>query len=235
MSIQLARQKLFDIAGDELTGAITSSGRALLHATAPDDFEYYLMGFEVVNGSNIVTDRFVMPVLPENITINNQKIINIKKTAAGISSYQNNTFEPISISLNGTFGRRFRLTLGNFQSTDDQSTNKPFQLNVKTGYGLAKELERIYKKNGQLDGNNVPFRINFYNYAFNQSFVVEFNNLQFRQSQDKNVMWYYSLNMTAVAPAEIGGFQSTFNQALKVDTANKAIDSLTRDARNLIG
>ena len=84
MSLDLARQKFFKIAGDERTGAITSAGRALLNAQAPNDFEYYLMGFEVVNGANKVTDRFVLPVLPENITINNTKIINIKKTAAGI-------------------------------------------------------------------------------------------------------------------------------------------------------
>ena len=236
MSIDLARQKVLDIVQDQVTGAVTSSGRALLHAQSPNDFEYYLMGFEVVNGNNIVTDRFVMPVLPESISINNQKIINIKKTASGISSYQNNTFEPISINMSGTFGRRFRLTLGNFQSNDESSTfGKPFQLNVKTGYGLVKELERIYHKNGKLDGNNVPFRINFYNFAFNQSYVVEFNNLSVNQTQDKNVLWYYNISMTAVAPADLGGFESDFNKAIGVNVANVAIDSLARDARNLIG
>ncbi|MDA7514167.1 hypothetical protein N8508_00100 [bacterium] len=236
MSLDLARQKFFKIAGDERTGAITSAGRALLNAQAPNDFEYYLMGFEVVNGANKVTDRFVLPVLPENITINNTKIINIKKTAAGISSYQNNSFEPISITMGGTFGRRFRLTLENFQSVD-KATPKPFTLKVKTGYGLAKELERIYKKNGQLDNenNNIPFRINFYNFAFNQSYIVEFNNLQFTQSQDKNVLWYYNLTMTAVAPADLGGNNTNFNKAVKVDIVNKTIDSLARDARNLVG
>ena len=236
MSLDLARQKFFNIVGDEASGAITSSGRALLNSISPNDFEYYLMGFEVVNGANKVTDRFVLPVLPENITINNTKIINIKKTAAGISSYQNNSFEPISITMGGTFGRRFRLSLENFASVDKASP-KPFTLNVKTGYGLAKELERIYKKNGQLDdkNNNIPFRINFYNFAFNQSYIVEFNNLQFTQSQDKNVLWYYNLTMTAVAPADLGGNNTNFNKAVKVDIVNKTIDSLARDARNLIG
>ena len=235
MSLEFARQKLKEIVTDSTTGLATQGGRLLLNSLFPNDFEYYIMAFEVVNGDGIPTDRMVLPVLPQNISINKQKIKNIQKTGAGITVFQNNTFEPIPITIQGTFGRRLRLMLGSFESTEEQTTNpNQFFLNVKTGYGALKQLERIYEKDGQLDGNNVPFRINFYNLAFNQSFVVEMNNLQVRQDEGNNMIWYYTLNMTAVGLAEAGGFEFEQSKFAALGVGNKVINELATDARSII-
>jgi len=233
MSLAQAAQRLEGIIGGNV---VSSFDRQLLNSLFPNDFEYYLIGFEVVDSSDKVTDRFIMPVLPESISIANQKIVNIKKTSAGITVFQNNTFEPIPIAMEGSFGRKFRLMLGNLKTIQEgEDEPQEFQLKVKTGYGAMKELERIYQKQGQVDSNGSPFRINFYNMAFNQSFVVVFQNLTFSQTQENSTIWKYNLNMTAVAPASIGDFNINPVERLAVDTVNRAINGLVTDARNIVG
>lgn len=238
MSLEFARGKVKEIVSDSVSGIVTDSGKLLLNALYPNDFEYYLMGFEVIDGADIVTDRFVLPVLPQNITINNQKIKTVQKTGGGITVFQNNTFEPVPIVIQGTFGRSMKLMIGNFFSDGGKlgSPSNPNHLfkDIKTGYGALKDLEAIYNKDGQVDDNNIPFRINFYNMAFNQNVIVEMTNFVIRQDEGNNMIWYYTLSMTAVASSDTKGFE--FNQArfASLGVINKALNDLVRDARTLI-
>lgn len=235
MSLQFARQKLREIVIDQTTGAATSANKLLLNSLFPDEFEYYVMALEVINGEGRAVDRMVLPVLPEYISINKQKIKNIMKTGAGITVFQNNTFEPIPINMTGTFGRRMRLFLGSYETPQDfQGNPKDFEVNVHTGYGAMKMLERLYEKDGQLDDQNVPYRIVFYNLAFNQNYIVEMNSLQFRQDESNNMIWYYTLDMTAVAPADVSDDKFSQAKFASLGVANKLIDELNTDTRALL-
>jgi hypothetical protein len=49
----------------------------------------------------------------------------------------------------------------------------------------------------------MPYVLLFNNYALNSSYVVEVLSSSFNQSVENNMLWFYSLEMKAVAPAEV--------------------------------
>ena len=166
MSLETARERYLEIAGSEgivKTGLVTESGKLAAHSLFPDDFEYYLMALELVDGSGIPTDRFVFPVMPNSINMSEEKITTIKKTASGITTFTNNGFTPKQISISGTFGRRFRLLIGNKATFDEGDllssveniAGSVFVPNIKTGYGALKLLERIYEKSTKEKNGNL--------------------------------------------------------------------------------
>lgn len=87
-------------------------GKATLSALFPNDFEYYMVALELVDSRGETMEYFVFPVMPNNISQSEPQITNIKKTAGGVVSLSTNTFIPRSITLQGTFGRKFRILLG---------------------------------------------------------------------------------------------------------------------------
>lgn len=218
MSVQIAREKFMQIAKplaqptENIFGFVPDSGKLIAHTLFPNDFEYYMMSLELLDsGDNYrVTDRFLFPVNPDRIEIIDPKITTIRKTFGGIVSYTNDSFVPKLITLTGTFGRRFRLLVGN-KITDDttnsvdklrQFAGKPFVPNVKTGYGSLRTLQRIYDKATKTASRGKPYIVNFYNLSYNQSFAVKFLELRVSQSKENNMLWDYSLVMKAVAPSE---------------------------------
>ena len=100
----------------------TDVGKLTAHTLFPNEFEYYLISFELLDSgaSHKVTDRFIFPVMPDRIEIGKMKTTTIKKSFGGVIAYTNNAFETIPISITGSFGRRFRLLVGN-KRTDEVS------------------------------------------------------------------------------------------------------------------
>ena len=78
--------------------------------------------------------------MPNNLTDTNQPSVNIKKTAGGIVSLTNNNFTPTSISLQGTFGRKFRIL---FEAPTDLLSG-------------AKTLNKMAKSISNHKGNPIP-------------------------------------------------------------------------------
>lgn len=189
------------------TQLLADAGRAALHANYPDDFEYYSIAFELIDHEDKTIDLLVFPVLPSNLTINEQPNTNIKRTGGGVAVLFNTSFQPFSISMSGNFGRKFRFLVGqnevlgvsfrfNFRSQGE------FDSQIKTGYGTTKVLDRILKSSLRTDDNQRPFKLLFHNMAFNQSHVVEVLNSSFSQNDSQNNMiWQYSISLRAIAPS----------------------------------
>jgi hypothetical protein len=194
-------------------------GRAGVHALFPNDFEYYMVILELVDSLGSTVDFLAFPVAPERYMHEDPGLVNIKKTLGGISALDTETFRPKTITMSGTFGRKFKLLLSKpvtnaenaVRSTDGglfgKVVNKGMQIKstafdpkLKTGYGTLKILESIVDKSHGLDNDNEPFRLYLYVPALNHSWLVKVN--KFAANQDRtssNMMWRYDLTMTAIA------------------------------------
>lgn len=198
-NIQVTKKKVENI--------VANKGRAALHALAPDDFEYYACSFELLKSNGDVEKIFHFPVMPNGISIDGQSIVNIMKTGTGTTVQFNDSFVPKNISINGTFGRKFRLLLSNNSGNDVLSFKnikqniKDIDLKIKTGYGAMKMMEYMLDELYKLDEFNMPRFLIFHNFAFNQSLLVEVISKNFSQSNENNMMWNYSIQLKGVADA----------------------------------
>lgn len=187
-------------------------GRAGLHSLAPDNFEYYMCSLELLDSLGETKGFMNFAVMPNNIMENKTQIATITKTNRGVVSLFNSTFVPRDISVQGTFGRKMRLLLG-MKEAENVSVIPFFGGNlgfnsfnndtlIKTGYGMTKMLKSMIDKSFELDDLGNPCILIWNNYALNTHYVVEVLQSSFSQSTENNVLWYYSLEMRAVAPAD---------------------------------
>lgn len=194
---------------DGVRETIATIGRGALHSIAPDNFEYYMCSLELLDSSGTTKGFMTFVVMPNNIMENRPQITSITKTNKGVSTLFNSTFVPRDISIQGTFGRKIRLLLG-LKEVENVSSIPFFNGNlggvkndilIKTGYGLIKMLQNMIDASTKLDDNGNPCILLFNNYALNTHYVVEVMQSSFSQSTENNMIWYYSLEMKAVAPA----------------------------------
>lgn len=199
-----------------LAGAIVDVGRAGLHVLGPDNFEYYMCSLSLRDKNMKEVAYMSFPVMPNNIMESKQAIASVTKTNKGIVTQFNSSFNPVDISLQGTFGRKLRLILGNKEFVPEATASfamaqKFFNGNIginggiagtdiliKTGYGLTKMMEHILDA-AYLGDDNGPYIVVFTNYAFNTSYIVEPLQRSFSQSTENNMIWYYNVEMKAVA------------------------------------
>ena len=205
-------------------GALVTIGKAALHTLAPDNFEYYMCSLELLDSSGNTKGFMSFVVMPNNILENKTQIATITKTNKGVSTLFNSTFVPRDISIQGTFGRKFRLLLG-MKETENVSTIPFFGGNmgfsvldsdvlIKTGYGLTKMLKNMVEASTKLDDQGNPCILIFNNYALNT---------HYSQSIENNMLWYYSLEMKAVAPASAVKSQKEQNAKFLTTVASGAI------------
>lgn len=230
----------------ELLGSI---GRAGLHSLYPDDFEYYACALEITTSDDEIVDTLVFPVMPDSITASPAVINTIKKTQTGVVSLFNPTFAPFPINISGTFGRKLRLLSNNgivvfnaiktsFKKEPLQGyESQPFNVEVKTGYGVIKALEKIVIRSTSLDSNNKPYRVYFYNMALNHSHLVEGLRVNFHMDRNSNMLWNYNLSMTAIAPAFAthSNTKSSIINTLSSSVINQGLEMLMDDFSNIYG
>lgn len=210
----------------KVQGTIMEGGRALLHAQYPDDFEYYACTFMLENGSGDVVKIFNFPVMPNSIQIQKQPLVNIKKTARGYVDQFSTSFSGEIISLNGTFGRKFRLLLLGGEEKSSKSPEESefkknsFDAKIKTGYGALNLMEKIIHFSTKLDENKLPYKLFFINYTFNQYSWVEVVDWSKQQSLENNMMWNYSLQMKVLADAK-EKFNNSEDKKMKISNLLK--------------
>lgn len=197
---------------EQARNALMTVGKAGLHVLAPDNFEYYMCSLELIDGYGNTKAFMTFSVMPNNIVETKAEIATITKTNSGITTLFNSSFVPRDISIQGTFGRKLRLLLGMKEVEDIGGTpffsgNMAFDalggdVLIKTGYGMTKMLKAMIDKNYQLDEFGKPHILLFKNYSLNTHYVVEPLQSSFNQSVENNMLWYYSIEMKAVAPAE---------------------------------
>ena len=220
-------------------------GRAGLHAVMPDLFEYYMCSLELLDDNGNTKGFLMFPVMPSNIVETKTAIATVTKTNAGVVTLFNPTFVPRDISIQGTFGRKLRLLSGkevndNQKSWFNKAASGDFGFGlfgtdflVKTGYGLIKMMERMTDKLYELDENGKPYVMLFNNYALNTQYVVEVLQRSFSQGQDNNMLWYYNLEMKAIAPASAvkntGGKSKDFWKKVSAGAIAKSIGGIVSD------
>lgn len=231
---------------------LTSIGEAALHALLPVDFEYYLIAFELVTSDNRTIDYFAFPVAPQNISVQEPQLTNIKKTAKGIVSLSTNTFVPKVITMKGDFGRRFKLLLRdrivdfsafkfsgilkkeNIQGNLNILRKAPFDPTVKNGYGCLKILQSILDKSTAVDDNNNPFKLFFYNPIFGDNYLVEVVDFDINMSMERNRIGAYSVQLKAIAPLEnLVNFNNVKSmiRKLTIDNLQKGSNSIVNNIR----
>lgn len=215
-NIRSLQTKLLDLA--------KTTGKATLSALYPNDFEFYMCSLELATAQGNTIDYFTFPVTPSSINKTDNKRTSIYNTAGGIVALTSPTFVPQDISIKGTFGKIFKIlisseptgagvafSLSNGIRNLSQLVKKvttlqtpSFDASVKTGYGALKILQSIISKSNGVDENGKPFRLYFYNPALGESYlvIVPPNGFSCSQSEQRNMVWDYTLNMIAVAPLE---------------------------------
>lgn len=231
---------------------LTSVGQAGLNSLYPSDFSYYLVALELVNSQNQTIDYFSFPIAPNNITQSEPKLINIKKTAGGITSLNTNNFVPKIISLRGNFGRKFRVLLKNKSVVDfsafkfsgtlkkEQIQNAftslrqaAFDPSIKSGYGATKYLQSIVDKTSALDDSGNPFKLYFYNPIFGDNFLVEPTNFEISEGMENNRIPNYMLELRAIAPLEniVSFDKKSMTRILVADNLQKLSNQIANNIR----
>ena len=196
-------------------------GQAGVNALFPNDFEYYVLTFELVDSRDNLVEYLTLPVNPDNFSENQTELTSITKTAGGISAFSSEKFVPKNISISGTFGRKFNLLLGAIGAstvvnqvnsifgrgkgggTGAVTSNKEFSINLKTGYGTLKKLEGLLKNSNQLDSFSQPHKLYMYNLMNNNNYLVELVNFEMMQEySSSNRVWRYNISLQAVAPVD---------------------------------
>lgn len=217
-----------------LNAALTI-GKAALHVMSPDNYEYYMCSLELIDCSNNQIGFISFIVMPNNISESAQPIQTQTKTKNGMVTLFNDSFTPVNIAIQGTFGRKFRLVIGN---VDPSEKGKKFlngylgkigsTITVKSGYGLTRVLKYILQKANELDDKGRPYILLYNNYSFNSSYVVDVVNYSFNQSIKNNMLWFYDIQLKAIAPGSAVKTQKQNNaQLLKTVSFNAMAQGLT--------
>lgn len=199
---------------------------SVLHLIDKDNFELYLVALEIRDEDSPldnIKDMMIFPVNPDSIMYIMKTLTSIKKSFTGVHIIDNDTFVPSPINITGTFGRKIRTFYGN-------------GIEVKTGFGTIKKLHELIKLSKSKNDNGKPYRTIFYCLPFSEVFTVEINECRFSQTMDRNRMWSYDLNMTAVAPGFIGNINesaSIFN-ILSMNFLTKVINDTFESAKHIV-
>lgn len=221
-----------------------SLGKRALNALYPNDVELYIFAFEVVNSDKETEEYFVFPINPSSISEQQNPIQSIKKTAGGITVLSTTTFAPTDITVQGNFGRNFKILLGqevvsftaldfSNKKTKEATIAQEFDAKIKSGYGCTKILERIIKKSNTLDSKGRPYALYFYNLALGNSYLVKVTGLNFYQNQESNMIWNYNFTIKSLLPIEdiTDKTQKSLTQTL---SANSAIQNVVNNVGNSI-
>lgn len=188
-----------------------SLGGQALAALYPNDFEVYITAIELVDSADKVTDYFLFPLNPSEISKSTLQIQSIKKTALGISTVSTSTYQPSIITMSGNFGKKLKILVNqdlidfnafNFSEQFKKNAQQNvFSNTVKTGYGCLKILERIIEKSKQLDQYGNPYFLHLYNLSFGDAFLVKvIGEPSFNDNLDKNMIWSYNIKFQTLAP-----------------------------------
>lgn len=198
-------------------GSLTRIGKMALNIQYPKEFELYMCGLELVDQNFKTIQYFMFPVMPTTMDETQTFGTNVKKTLGGVTVLNTSTFIPRDVTLAGTFGRKFRVVLGDdyqdlissFKTQEGAVTLGSvgkglatiFDSRIKTGYGCIKILEEIVNSANKINNGKSPHLI-LHNPALGNSYLIKPMSLKLSTSQETNMIWSYSLLMKAIAPIE---------------------------------
>ena len=204
-----------------------TAAATLLSALYPVDFECYMIAFELCNSSGETLDYFTFPIMPTDLSIDEEIPVKVENTFGGVNSISSNVFVPKNISLHGNFGRQFRVLVRNkttfplydkivFGKTTDQIIQErdygvkgikkkepEISNSLKTGFGSFKVLQSIINRAVEVDDKGECNKLYMYNMAYGENYLVKPINFRGSQSVSKNGIWNYELNLKAVCPLHL--------------------------------
>lgn len=207
-------------------------GKAALNVRYPKEFELYMCALELIDQEGKTLKYFIFPIMPSAINEQEPGNTSIKRTLAGITALTTTTFTPVTISMSGNFGKRFKILLGTdyvellsaFQTVDGKVTLdsiqqglSTFDSRIKTGYGCLNVLKDILDQAKVVDQLG-PRRLVLYNLAFGTSYVVKEIDRKIDMNQETNMIHGYNVVFKAIAPLD----------------ALKSKDQLEADASRLV-
>ena len=200
-----------------------SGTRTDLSKKYPRDFEVYMCALELVDHNDDTVDYFAFPVMPSNIHKTETEATSIQTSFSGITVFNKQGYTPDDLSLDGDFGRGFKLMPGEDNGfykgvgmtikagyyTSDSINAKgvveakmEYIEGVKTGFGCIKILQSIIHKAKAHSPGGVTYKLYFYNQALGEAYLVvpTKSPLSFSQSeQSSNMIWKYQLNLSIIA------------------------------------
>jgi len=223
---------------------IDQLGKAKLNALYPNDFEYYMMGLELVDSEDRTVEYLVFPVNPTNISQTEPNLNVIRKTSGGVSSFGVSSFIPKDITISGDFGRRFKVLVGrerlifNVFSYSSTIKNAVFDMKVKTGYGCIKILQNICRQSLKCDFKGKPYKLYFYNPTLSESYLVKVvgTGLILTHTQEKNMIWSYTLPLKLLLPLEnirqIN--KNSLSELLAISSIQNVVNTVASEVRKVV-
>lgn len=217
----------------------TNMLRSTLSTMYPNDFETYLMALELVDSEGNTVDSLSFPVMPNNIQKTEVTRLNVKKSAGSLVVLSSNSKAPSEITIKGDFGRSFKLMLQpnsepneGFAFRGMKLSTPQFEIGVKSGYGAFKILQSIIKRATDLDSSGNPFRLILYNMALGEIYIVvpSPTGVMLSQTQDRNMIWQYSILFTILGDIYDMNFLKKRNSSSQLLTA-----SILQNSVNIVG
>jgi hypothetical protein len=256
-----------DKAKEVVSTRIGRVGGAALSALFPRDFDYYMVALELTDFDGNTIEFFSFPIMPSQITKTENTKTSVYPTLGGTTVINSDVFVPQELTLSGDFGRSFKLMIGRVRNElvsvkgvsfsnitgvyHSDEVNSPFKKKImdflpiiKSGYGCTKILQSIISRSTGHD-NGKPFRLYFYNLALGETYLVvpTKSPLILAQTEAKNMIWSYTLNLTIVAPLDridFGGLNKRKSMAMLLTIAimqfavNKIAQRVTKYVKGVI-
>lgn len=183
----------------------------LLNSLYPNEFECYMISFELCDSQGNSLDYFSFPIMPNQMSIQENLPTKVISTFGGVSAISSNIYTPKVISLDGNFGRNFKMlnrSFTVFSETEIErdygtgTSKKEIELsrNLKTGYGCTKVLQSIINRSVATDDSGRCNRLYFYNMAFGESYLVKALEFNTKQDLQNNGMWTFNLKLNTICP-----------------------------------
>jgi len=238
-----------DLVKDRLVSLTNTIGKSGVSSLFPNDVELYFFALELVSNGKIL-EYFVFPVNPQSIKESKTPLMNVKKTAGGITTLSTQTFVPTDIIFSGNFGRNFKflvnsqlisfssLSFGDLSNITANNVAQQFSPTIKSGYGCMKILERIVNKANQINKETgQPSQLYLYNLALGNNYLVKPVNVTFSQDLNSNMIWNYTLSLKSLARIEdiTNTNQNTLTAQLSANAiVQKAGDEALQFAKNIL-
>ena len=203
---------------------VIKSGKEEINKLYPRDFEVYMCALELVDDNGGVVDYFAFPIMPKSISKTETEATSMQTSLSGVTVFNKQGYTPDELSIQGDFGRSFKLISfeqdnyfkaittksiesGYYSAEDINSRGagqkvKTFPYGVKSGYGCAKILQSIIHKARAFGQTGNTYRLYFHNPALGESYLVIPTKQPLTWSQNEgasNMIWQYTLNLIIIA------------------------------------
>lgn len=214
-----------------------TAAATLLSGLYPVDFEAYMIAFELCDSKDKTLDYFTFPIMPTDLSIEEEIPVKVENTFGGVNTISSNVFVPKIINLTGNFGRQFRVLIRNkitipfvhktIQERDYgvkgvQRKETEVSNSLKTGFGSFKVLQSIINRSVEVDDEGECNKLYMYNMAYGESYLVKPMTFRGSQNISHNGIWNYELSLRAVCPLHLASHKKGSSTKAYTITATQA-------------